>query len=329
MELHFIINPIAKNGYSLHIWSKIKKYLQEHQIPFRYRITEGPGDAQTYTEKVLQKTTNPVFLIAVGGDGTVHEVVNGSYSFKNGIVGCIPAGSGNDFSRGLSLPKSPKKALQYLLHLIKKQRSIGRIDIGKYGTNLKNGVFVNNLGCGFDAQVVYKVNRSRVKKFFNRLHLGKLTYVYYLIKELFTFKPFDVTILVDGKEKKFSKVWLVTVANHPYIGGGMKLLPEANPLDGRFDCIIVHDISRLKILTLFISVFWGGHVGLKGVTIIKGKNLHIEPDLPVYQHADGEYIGNGSVEVTVSPSDLSVLAQSGTSTVDLDLSEWEHKEFPC
>ena len=156
---------------------------------------------------------------------------------------------------------------------------------------------------------MYKVNRSRVKKFFNRHHLGKLTYVYYLIKELFHFKPFDVTIHIDGEKKNFSKVWLVTVANHPYIGGGMKLLPQAIPDDGILDCIIVHNISRLKILTLFISVFWGGHVGLKGVTILRGKSIHIEPGRPVYQHADGEYVGNGTIEVNVSRNHLPVLAK--------------------
>lgn len=316
MELHFIINPIAKNGYSLHVWSKVEKFLKEKRIPYHSYITKGPGDAENYVRNLLRETKRMIYLIAVGGDGTIHEVVNGSYRFNNGIVGCIPAGSGNDFSRGLKLPRSPKKAVRHLLTFFKEMPGLGRIDLGKFTSNKKTGVFVNNLGCGFDAQVVYKVNASRAKRFFNRFHLGKLTYVYYLIKELFHFKPFNVNIMIDDEEKTFSRVWLVTVANHPFFGGGMKILPDAQPTDGCLDMIIIHGISRLKILTLFLTVFWGGHTCLKGVTILRGKTIKILPDRPVYQHADGEYIGNGSVELQARANELPVLAVNTKNALD-------------
>ena len=147
MELHFVVNPIAKNGYAYYIWSKIKIYLTEQNIPFQYYITKNQGDAERYVADMLQRTKKKIFLVAVGGDGTVHEVVNGSHSFENAIIGCIPAGSGNDFSRGLLLPKSPKKALQLILNKMKKNLPIKHIDLGKYGTNIQKLVFVNNLGC--------------------------------------------------------------------------------------------------------------------------------------------------------------------------------------
>lgn len=329
MELHFIINPVAKNGYSIKIWSKIEKVLQKHQFSYHSYFTEGPGDAVRYVDKTLTNAAETVFLIAVGGDGTIHEVVNGAYSFKNGIVGYIPAGSGNDFSRGFLIPRNPKKALQFILNGIAEKRRVAIADVGQFATNTAKGVFVNNLGCGFDAKVVYEVNQSRTKKFFNRLGLGKLTYVYYLIKELFAYKPTDVTVHVDGKTSHFSRVWLVTVANHPYLGGGMKLLPDADPQDGQFNIIIVHDISRLKILTLFVSVFWGGHVGLKGVTILKGEQIQIENDSSVYQHADGEYIGNGKVDIQLKKKVLPVLSMSKHTVNFTTSGEWEHQEFSC
>ena len=110
MELHFIINPVAKNGYSIKIWSKIEKVLQKHQFSYHSYFTEGPGDAVRYVEKTLTNAAETVFLIAVGGDGTIHEVVNGAYSFKNGIVGYIPAGSEMIFP-GISHPEKPEKSI--------------------------------------------------------------------------------------------------------------------------------------------------------------------------------------------------------------------------
>lgn len=103
---------------------------------------------------------------------------------------------------------------------------------------------------------------------------------------------------VDQKQYTFSNAWLVTVANHPYYGGGMKIAPFAQSNDQHLDVVVVDNISRLKLLALFVTVFWGGHIKMKEVHTFRGKYIHICSNTSLPLRADGEQIGEG--EITIS-----------------------------
>ncbi|WAA10080.1 diacylglycerol/lipid kinase family protein [Fervidibacillus albus] len=308
MKLHFIINPAAKNGKSLNIWKSIEEKLIQKQIPFVSHFTKKRGDGKRLVKEIVKDNGAFYYIIAVGGDGTIHEVINGIYPFHRGIVGYIPAGSGNDFSRGYYIPKDPEKALEHILNLIDKQPTF--VDIGKFqGVGFKKGVFINNFGCGFDAKIAVGANESNFKRIFNRFGFGKLVYVYYLIKELFRHRPLTISVDVDDRRKVFKKAWFVTVSNQPYYGGGMKISPESDPVDGQLEVIVVHNISKFKILTLFMTVFWGKHIQMKEVTILKGKRIRIRTDVPSILHADGEYAGVGNVDIELVPRSIPLLTE--------------------
>lgn len=297
-ELYFIINPQAKNGYCLKTWKKIEQKLAELKVEYEAYFTEYKGNGKEIAESLLQKGNGLKIIVAVGGDGTLNEVVNGVKGANNVAIGFIPGGSGNDFVRGFHLPKDPMKALHYILH--HKNKSPQIVDIGKViNKEGKVRCFVNNAGIGFDAHVVRKVNESKVKAFFNRFSLGKLAYVYFLIKELFTYKYNEVTVTIDGKEYHFNDVLVVTVSNHPYIGGGMKLAPFASSVDGELDVIVVHHLPKWKVLLFFMTVFWGGHLKFKSVNTFRGKEISISPKGHVYAHADGEAIDGTPFSIQV------------------------------
>ncbi|MCU9614253.1 diacylglycerol kinase family lipid kinase [Caldibacillus lycopersici] len=306
MNLYFIVNPAAKNGQSMKIWKKIEQSVKSNQIPFEVYFTKQRGDGKTIARSILENTNNPVTIVPVGGDGTVNEVVDGIHPFNHGILGFIPAGSGNDFSRGFSLPNHPKQAFQRLLLSIK-NHSEKKYDIGQFTIDQKKGIFINNLGCGFDAQIAIHANQSKLKQRLNRIFLGKLVYVFYLIKELLTFQPSKLTIQVDGNTTAFDKAWFATVCNHPFFGGGMKISPASKPDDGQFEVIVVHNISRMKVLSVFLTVFWGGHTKMKEVSILKGKKVTIlnEASFPV--HADGEEIGKSTIAISIHSEAVSIL----------------------
>lgn len=118
--------------------------------------------------------------------------------------------------------------------------------------------------------------------------MGFLTYVIALIQELFTFSPKTITLTVDGKKSIHHQVWMATVGNHAYLGGGMKLLPNCSHKDPYFTILLVENISKWKILGLFITVFWGGHTRIKGVTLQKGYNITIQVPEIIRYHADGQ-----------------------------------------
>ncbi|MCL6615881.1 MAG: diacylglycerol kinase family lipid kinase [Anoxybacillus ayderensis] len=298
MVLYFIVNPSAKNEKCREIWKKIERALQHHHIRYHVVFTQKQGDGMKLAQQIAEQTYEPLILIAVGGDGTMHEVMNGVAMYDHVTVGYIPAGTGNDFARGINIPITWRKALSQMLLRVKDMH-VELYDIGTF-KGVKQGVFVNSVGCGFDAHISRKVNHSRWKHLLNRLYLGKFVYVFYLLKELFIYKPTVVQLTVDEKQYTFSNAWLVTVANHPYYGGGMKIAPFALSNDQCFDIVVVDNISRLKLLALFVTVFWGGHIRMKEVHTFQGKYIHICGNTSLPLHADGEQIGEGDITISVN-----------------------------
>ncbi|HJV31007.1 MAG TPA: diacylglycerol kinase family protein [Bacillales bacterium] len=307
-KISFIINPKAKNGYCMEIWKLIERRLVESGFQYMAFFTEYPGHAQKISAQIAAMTQEEEVIIAVGGDGTLHEVMNGVMNNKNMILGFIPGGSGNDFSRGFQIPTDPIEALQAMKRLMNKDATV--IDTGKiHLDNESENYFINNMGAGFDALISYEVNQSPMKSLLNKLRLGRLVYVYVLLKKLFTYQCSTISLMIDGKKHIFEHTWFVTVSNQPYYGGGMKIAPKAVPDDGILDITIVHHLSRIKLLFVFISVFWGKHIHFKEVEMLTGRTISIDSQANLFVHADGEFIGYTPLKIQVQPNSLKVLTR--------------------
>ncbi len=275
-------------------------------ITYQATFTEYPGHAKRLAAEIAASNDEEKVMIAVGGDGTMHEVMNGMINYKNIILGFVPGGSGNDFSRGFHIPSDPIEALQVMLQLMKSDAPF--IDAGKVtiGDSTEH-YFINNMGAGFDALVSHEVNQSRMKGILNKLSMGRLVYVYFLLKKLFTYKCTSIELSIEGKKHIFDNTWFVTVSNQPYYGGGMKIAPNALPDDGLFEITVVHNLSKIKLLLVFISVFWGKHVHFKEVKTFQGSTVTIQSESPVFIHADGEMIGYTPLNMQVHSRALQVL----------------------
>ncbi|WP_079510108.1 diacylglycerol/lipid kinase family protein [Mesobacillus jeotgali] len=306
-KLYFIVNPNAKNGRCREIWRKVEAEMKAQDILYLAFFTEYSGHAEEIAGTIARNLNGSQAIIAaVGGDGTLHEVVNGAATYPNVTVGFIPGGSGNDFSRGFSIPKKAADAL----YLVADQNHshTAEIDIGKIQhKELQETYFMNNMGVGFDAAVAKESNESSMKILLNRVSLGRLVYVYILIKKLLTFRTIPIEITVDGKVFRYDHAWFVTVSNQPYYGGGMKIAPAACPDDGILDVTVVHSISRWKLLLVFISVFWGKHTNFKEVEQFTGKSITILSPQDVFAHADGEAVGHTPLKIQACPKALSIL----------------------
>jgi YegS/Rv2252/BmrU family lipid kinase len=303
----FIINPQAKNGYCQKVWKKVERVLQNEKISYSASCTEYSGHARKLARSYAEQGSGQrLCIIAVGGDGTLHEVVNGTAMYPNVTVGFIPGGSGNDFSRGFGIPKDPVAALFAILKGT--DHETVRTDVGIIRHTGENATyFVNNMGAGFDAQISEKVNRSKIKRLLNRLSLGKFVYVLFLIKELFVYRCSALEIEIDGKKQSFDSAWFVTVSNQPFYGGGMKISPDANPFDGILNLTVVHNISKVKLLFVFTSVFKGKHVSFKEVAVLQGKTIRIRSSHPIPAHADGEPLGCIPLTVSVCGNAIPVI----------------------
>lgn len=310
-KLFFIVNIKAGNGRCIKIWDKMKAELDRQNINYRSFFTKYPKHAEEITKQIATMFDEKIeAIIAVGGDGTIHEVINGLVEFPSITIGYIPAGSGNDFSRGFSIPKSPQQALSFILK--NKQKKGVLHDIGKFkiGGLTKPHYFVSNLGTGFDAAVVKLTNESKMKKYLNKVKLGSLAYVGAVVRALFTYESTEMTVSINGNTTTYENVWFVTISNQKYYGGGMKIAPSANTKDGQFDIIIVHNVSRLKLLLVFGSVFLGKHTRFKEVIQEKGSIISIDSDRKMLVQADGELVGKGPLKVAVEHRKMPFLVKN-------------------
>jgi diacylglycerol kinase (ATP) len=312
-QMYFIVNLQARNGRCRKVWEQVEKYLTETGIPYEAYFTEYTGHAVELTSLIAQKGEQEGFktIVAVGGDGTLHEVVNGAIGYPKLAIGFIPGGSGNDFSRGFRIPKDPLAALKFILE---GEEPKAVVDTGKISAENNHHYFINNMGVGFDAAISEEANRSKLKAKLNLLSLGSLAYALIVIKKLFSYECTDMSIIIDGQKKQFKRVWFVTLANQVYFGGGMKIAPNASVTDGLLDVIVVHNLSRWKLLFVFISVFWGGHTGFKEVQMLKGKKVSIQTLKPVIVHADGEIIGNTPINIQAVHDSLTIITGKSEGT---------------
>jgi diacylglycerol kinase (ATP) len=287
----FIVNPHAGRGKGLYVWKQAELILKQQNIPYQVEFTTGKGDAIQLASQGT-KEEGITGIVAVGGDGTVHEVANGLYG-SNIPLGYLPAGTGNDFAREWDIPFEPSEALERILdHQVKTMDVIVSQD----------QVMLCYLSTGFDGYVSRRVNESSWKKW-----LGNASYFIGALISLPRFRPFTVQLQLDGVDHRFDDVWLVTCSNGKSFGGGMLISPQADPTDGIMDICIINKLSKLEFLHVFPKVYTGKHVGHPAVTFLQGKVAKIETAPTMWAFADGEEIGPNAVEIQVIPNALTIL----------------------
>ncbi|WP_405100510.1 diacylglycerol/lipid kinase family protein [Oceanobacillus sp. FSL H7-0719] len=279
----FIVNPHAGNGKANFIFEHLQKSTIFEQLNSKYYYSEYEGHAEEIAASLITEK-NITVIIVIGGDGTIYEVMNGLG--KTDIpIGFIPGGSGNDFARGVGIKGTPEEILQKVID----GKYIVNYWLGNYTRdNGKTRYFVNSIGFGFDAQTAYAANNSPYKRIFNQYKLGAGSYIIAILQILKSFKRMRVDVTLDGKKRTIEDCWLVSIGNHPYYGGGMKIMPNAKVQPEKFSVLIIHSMSKLKVLTLFMTVFTGKHVRLKGVELLEAKSLEIYSGVPIYTQVDGQ-----------------------------------------
>ena len=283
---HFIVNPNARSGLGKKVWGKLENILKEKDIDYQVHYTTRPKHATEITAQITSGNEQQT-VVALGGDGTVNEVVNGIVNFDNTILGYIPIGSSNDFARGLKLPKKPEIALQTILDC----PHLHSMNIGEIKYKDKSRRFAVSSGIGYDADIVHESVVSHIKKFLNKIKLGKLTYVLTAIHRLFVTKPCTLTITLDNEEKlTFPKSYFIAMMNNKFEGGGAMFCPKADNGDDMLDFVVAYNMPKLKVLLMFPTAFVGKHIYFKGVYVGKASRIEIEADRPLPVHTDGEPI---------------------------------------
>ena len=285
-----IANPIAGKGKAVAVAETAYQRLAAAGRKGELKFTHKPGDANQLAQEAVEAGRH--LVIACGGDGTIHEIVNGIAEKPDMVLGVIPCGKGNDLPRALNIPMAPEKAVEVLLNGNTRQVDLGKIGERYFGTIVT---------CGYDAEVSHRVAEEGTP------FSGTAAYVYKAITTLFSYK--SPVARIEGDFGAYEGEILLTATGiTPQYGGGMKILPDAISDDGLFDVCIIKPVSHFTILRMLIALFWGGHTSHPAVSIHRTKSLTIHTDPPTLLYADGERIGHTPATIEMLERSLTVVA---------------------
>jgi diacylglycerol kinase (ATP) len=283
-SIKFIVNPISGRGAGLRSLPAIRQQAANYSLDYEIETTEHPMHALDLARAAIHQGCHTI--MAVGGDGTANEVLNGIMSAKNNgegeaALGIISVGRGNDFAYSLGIPKGIEQGF-HILVVGKKQP----IDVGlvKGGDFPQGRYFGNGVGIGFDTVVGFEALKMTY------LH-GFLSYIVAALKTIYLFDRAP-KLHVEAQDFEFSRhVLMLSIMNGCRMGGGFLMAPEASNADGLFDLCISDQVSRMQILKLiprFMAGTQGNHPAVRFQRSASLKVTALEGVLPV--HADGETI---------------------------------------
>lgn len=289
----YIVNPIAGKGRGKKVIPHIKSYCYSKSIPALIVETKGPQHA---TNLIKDESKNINTVIAVGGDGTINEIINGIENYSNINLAVLPIGSGNDFVKNITIPKKIEDMLAVYHDPLK--QNIIKADIGniKFSEDdnhiIKSHKFINSLGIGFDAYVGY------LKKSNTNL-TGISSYIYSVIKALFNFKMIETEIEYDKIKVSGSKL-MISIGNGFSSGGGFYLNPNAVIDDGILNLSIFNTVTRRRLLQALPMALINKTDRIPEAKMTSTKRITIKLKTPYFAHCDGEIISNKIINAEIS-----------------------------
>ena len=287
---HVIVNPVSGRGRAKRAFEVLKGLLEQHHCDYQTHTTKTAGHAQTITQTLPEDAT----ILAVGGDGTLHEIATKCVHTKR-TLGIIPVGSGDDFAYALDIPR---KHVTEAFEIVK-QGNIRLVDTGK----VNGETFINSLGIGFDAEVAHNVFHA--PKFLK----DQSAYFYAILRTLSRVRCPEVEVWVDDKQVYGGASLLVGVQNGKRTGGSYLYAPEAELDDGLLNIVVGTDLSAVGIIRILPRLLKGTHHNHPKVRCFQGKNIQLQWEEKRLAHMEGELLeASQDFEVRLEPKSLRVFA---------------------
>lgn len=290
MKYLFIINPTAGKGRGLKYISIVEEYFKDKPEEYIIKLTEYKDHAKEIANYYSSK--NDYHIFAVGGDGTVNEVLNGMVG-SNSTLSIIPCGTGNDFVKTLYSNSNLNNSIENHIY-----GNSSYIDIGK----VNDRYYLNIASVGFDAEVVFNARKFKNLKVIP----SGFAYLAGVIYTAFKFNSLELNIQIDDLNMK-QNTFLLAVSNGKCYGGGIIITPEANITDGKFDICNVRKVGVLKILLSIGKALKGNLKVIKEVSYRKGKTILVSSKKDFSLNVDGELLRTNYAKFQVISEGIKVM----------------------
>jgi YegS/Rv2252/BmrU family lipid kinase len=303
-NVHFIVNPVSGGGRTSKIFTKllpdIRKLFGEN---YQVHITKQPGDATSYAREISGPADD--LIVAVGGDGTVQEVVNGIFNGRSSPartceLGIINTGTGRGLIKSLNLPTSPVEQLRQVVRLPGRKVDIGSITYRDGCNESRARYFLNECQAGIGGTVVKGVSTN------HKLLGGTLAFGSVAATQAIGYKARDFRVWTDGTKVECSRLIGIVIGNGAHCAGGMQLTPNARPNDGILDVLLIHDMNPFRRLLNFSRIYSGNHIRSKYFTCQCCRKIRVDAAEPVLVEADGELLGTVPFTIEVLPARIRI-----------------------
>lgn len=300
---YFILNPAAGHGRAGRVWAALKDAALRLQPDSQCVITERAGHAGELARALAGAGASR--LIAVGGDGTFSEMLEGVMAapehLRRGVtLGALPAGSGCDLVRHLRYPADRDGLIELLARGRTRHLDVGRLDYTREDGTPGRRHFINIAAFGLAGDVAHRI------KAMGKPLGGTVSYAVASAGAMLTARAKELRLKADGKDIS-GRYHLGVLANTSSMGGGMMIAPGTSDDDGLMDLVLVADMSRLALARNFPGLYKGTHLGEPGITLTRLRRLEADSDETVWLNIDGEADGKFPAVFEVLPSAVKVL----------------------
>lgn len=290
MKLLLLANPSAAGRRARRLLPSLREFFARNISAFEYSEAASAEELVQSARQAGRAGYDRV--VAAGGDGTVHAVLNGILGTESAL-GVLPLGHGNDLARALGIPLEPRAAAEFILHA-----PVGRMDVVRVGEK----VYATVAGVGFDAETNHRANS------WGPWPRGHLRYFLAGLRTLVTYQPLEIDLVTDSEEFCGAAMWAV-VANAPNYGGGLRIAPEAALDDGILDVCVIEAISPAALLALYPALLRGDHLRAPCIRYFRCCRAQLRAPVGAAVQGDGEHLGQVPLDFSIEPAAVNVLRQ--------------------
>lgn len=293
-----IVNPIAGKGKGLTDWPVISTLLHEAGIVVDTLFTQRKYHATELAVYAINQGYRK--LIIIGGDGTIHETVNGLFIQKivqpsDVLLAVIAVGTGNDWIRMFGIPRTYADAVRSILDGYTFLQDVGRVTY--WESRVQQTRYLSNVsGVGYDAQVCRGFNRLK-----DNGYRGNWLYVWSALREAVRYHCGLTKITCDGRVVFSGKLFTATIGVCKYTGGGMSQTPYAVADDGLFDMTVIPRMNRIRLFSRFRTVYTDNIYNITGVNLYRADSIEVHSEKPIRLEIDGEILGESDFTFKIVP----------------------------